>query len=97
MPSTSVFLSAIGHPSIVPRIASTNGHSPSSQVAEAMTVSLPIGKCRYSGPPRTDSATHHLRGQHSSVPSCSPLPSAPWYSPVPGLVLEQVCVPDCLD
>lgn len=63
MPSTSVFVS-VGHPVIVPRIGSTNGHSPSPHVAGAMTVSLPMGKWRYSGPPRTDSATDHLRNQY---------------------------------
>ena len=64
MPSTWVFLFAMGHPSIVPLIGSTNGHSPSSHVAGDMTVSLPIGKFRYSPPPRTESATHHLRSHH---------------------------------
>lgn len=64
MPSTSVFLSAIGQPPIVPRTGSMKGHSPSSHVAGAMTVSRPMGKWRYSGPPRTDSATHHLKYQH---------------------------------
>ena len=66
MPSTSVFLSAMGHPSIVPLIGSTKGHSPSSHEAGAITVSRPIGKCRYSPPPRTDSATHHLGCQQAS-------------------------------
>ena len=65
MPSTSVFLSAMGHPSIVPLTGSTNGHSPSPHEAGAMTVSRPMGKCRYSPPPRTDSATHHLQCQQA--------------------------------
>lgn len=60
VPGIFVFASGIAHPLISPLTGDQIGNLSFSHDTGTMTVSRPIGKLRYSGPERVESATPHL-------------------------------------